>query len=361
MLLPRLTHPSTLLANLLLLLLEKAPLAKSLHMVEFKVPEFVNYGQRVTLQCRHHLDYKDGSLHSVKWYKLEPGPGGQDQMINFYTYDPSQQKQKQTKHKGTGLKVLMHQSNEHQVVLKKVKIGSSGRYKCEVMSKKDSHYYSGPPFDAISQVGQMQVVALPSQPPEISGQGSNYAYGDNLDLNCTGEPTYPPTTLSWFINNQQAKAQFVTNTVMKTEDDLYMTLSQLNMRVSSRQFRYGEMRIKCVASITEEPINVDHEEGGLVLEIINLPEAMKLHTENVFEVPVLSGGATLAPALHLLLFLLLPHLLLHLPHLLLHLRHLLLHLVHLPLRLIQGRFVLPFYSHISHFLSNFSHLQHSRM
>lgn len=62
------------------------------------------------------------------------------------------------------------------MVLKKVKIGSSGRYKCEVcrvlknsalfetknvvkvMSKKDSHYYSGPPFDAISQVGQMQVV-----------------------------------------------------------------------------------------------------------------------------------------------------------------------------------------------------------
>ena len=27
-----------------------APFAKSLHMVEFKVPEFVNYGQRVTLQ-----------------------------------------------------------------------------------------------------------------------------------------------------------------------------------------------------------------------------------------------------------------------------------------------------------------------
>ena len=29
------------------------------------------------------------------------------------------------------------------------------------MSKKDSHYYSGPPFDAISQVGQMQVVGKP--------------------------------------------------------------------------------------------------------------------------------------------------------------------------------------------------------
>ena len=31
----------------------------------------------------------------------------------------------------------------------------------QVMSKKDSHYYSGPPFDAISQVGQMQVVGKP--------------------------------------------------------------------------------------------------------------------------------------------------------------------------------------------------------
>ena len=78
------------------------------------------------------------------------------------------------------------------------------------------------------------------------------------------QPTYPPTTLSWFINNQQAKVylftflyyhylpytygkqdslslvihlfiayltktiqdHFVTNSVMKTEEDLYMTLRQ---------------------------------------------------------------------------------------------------------------------------------------
>lgn len=155
---------------------------------------------------------------------------------------------------------------------------------------------------------------------------------------------------------------------MKTEEDLYLTLSQLNMRVSARQFRYGEMRIKCVASITEEPINVDHEDGGLVLEIINLPEAMKLHTENVFEVPVLSGGAILAPGLYLVVLALLPHLLhllphllhlLHLlPHLLHHLHHLphllhllpqivlhmLIHLVHHIPKLIQVGLFLPFYS-----------------
>merc|ERR1711879_170522 len=98
------------------------------------------------------------------------------------------------------------------------------------------------------------------------------------------------------------------------------------------------------ASISEEPINVDHEDGGLVLEIINLPEAMKLHTENVFEVPVLSGGAILAPGLYLVVLPLLPHLL-HLLHLLPQIvLHMLIHLVnHIP-KLIQVGLFLPFYS-----------------
>ena len=30
-------------------------------------------------------------------------------------------------------------------------------------------------------------------------------------------------------------------------------------------------------------MQVDHEDGGLILEMIKLPEAMKLQTENVFE------------------------------------------------------------------------------
>ena len=37
-------------------------------------------------QCRHHLDYKDGSLHSVKWYKLEPGPGGQVNVLSCFFF-----------------------------------------------------------------------------------------------------------------------------------------------------------------------------------------------------------------------------------------------------------------------------------
>jgi len=261
------------------------PLVTSLRMVDFNVPDFASYGRRVVLKCNHQLDYKDGSLYSVKWYKLDKR--GQD-MTNFYTYMPNRQNRKQTKHRLQGINVLMSKSNEHQVVLKKVQIVTSGYYKCEVTTKKDSPYSGGPPYDAVSEVGRMQVVALPDEPPEISGGGTNYAYGDELDLNCTSKPTYPPTRLSWYINNQHAKDNIVVESLTKTVESLYFSATRLTMKVSPRQFKYGEMRIKCVASLMEEPIKADQSSNGIVLEVIKLPEAMKLQTENVFDVPVIN-------------------------------------------------------------------------
>jgi len=276
----------------LLFIITFAPLTLCLRMVDFSVPDFASYGRRVVLKCNHQLDYKDGSLYSVKWYKLESG--GQE-MTNFYTYMPNRSNKndrKQTKHRLAGINVLMSKSNEHQVVLKKVQISSSGYYKCEVTTKKDNHYSGGPPYDAVSGVGRMQVVALPDEPPEISGGGTNYAYEDELDLNCTSKPTYPPTRLTWYINDMHAKENIVTDSLMKTVENLYLSASRLTMKVSPRQFRNGEMRIKCVASLIEEPIKADQssDRDGLVLEVIKLPEAMKLQTENVFDVPVIGSA-----------------------------------------------------------------------
>ena len=67
----------------------------------------------------------------------------------------------------------------------------------KVTTKRNRQHSYGPPFDIISGTGRMQVVALPSEPPEITGGGRNYAYGDELDLNCTSKPSYPPTQLTW--------------------------------------------------------------------------------------------------------------------------------------------------------------------
>jgi len=275
-------------------ILQLAPLVVSLRMTEFSVPEFAHLGKRVILKCQHRLNYNDGVLDSVRWYKVM----GRE-MVNFYTYKPGglERDRKQTKHRLQGINVLMSKSNAEQVVLKKVQINSSGHYKCEVTTKKDNHYGVGPPFDAVSAVGRLQVVALPNQPPEISGGGSNYAYGDELDLNCTGKPTYPPTKLTWFINDIEARDPFIEESLSKTDNNLYYSETRLTIKVSSTQFQAGEMRIRCVASLIEEPIKADPSSNrdGIVLEVIKLPEAMKLQTENIFDVPVTGGGESQGP------------------------------------------------------------------
>merc|ERR1711997_1193698 len=78
----------------------------------------------------------------------------------------------------------------------------------------------------------------------------------------------------------------------KTDNNLYYSETRLTIKVSSSQFQGGEMRIKCVASLIEEPIKADQSSNrdGIVLEVIKLPEAMKLQTENIFDVPVTGGG-----------------------------------------------------------------------
>ena len=71
----------------------------------------------------------------------------------------------------------------------------------------------------------------------------------------------------------------------KTDNNLYYSETRLTIKVTSTQFQAGEMRIRCVASLIEEPIKADQSSNrdGIVLEVIKLPEAMKLQTENIFD------------------------------------------------------------------------------
>ena len=88
-----------------------------------------------------------------------------------------------------------------------------------------------------------------------------------------------------FINDIEARSAFVEENHTKTEDNLYYSESRLTIKVTSSQFQAGEMRIKCVASLSDEPIKADQsaDRDGIVLEVIKLPEAMKLQTENIFD------------------------------------------------------------------------------
>jgi len=266
-------------------------LVLTLRLTKFHIPEFATYGERVVLKCNFELDQDDGELHSVKWYKYEG-----KEMTNFYTYKP---KGTAKRYNIPGVRVLMKESSHKQVTLKKVKIISSGLYKCEVTTRKPekrSKYGrsgSGPQWNAVDQDGRMQVIELPDSPPEITGGATNYAYGDQVDLNCTSKPSYPPTRLTWYISNTRAREDLVNGEVMlRSADMLYTTISQLTIKIHRSLFKYGEIRIKCIARLTEEPIQGDSLPEGDVfsLDAINLPEAMKLQTENFFDVPVTSGG-----------------------------------------------------------------------
>lgn len=99
------------------------------------------------------------------------------------------------------------------------------------------------------------ISALPNEPPEISGGGPNYAYGDTLDLNCSSRPSYPPSKLTWsathhdninkigntslnnflrYINDEAAQASWVEESLSKTEAQLYHSEARLTMNIGSR-------------------------------------------------------------------------------------------------------------------------------
>ena len=88
-----------------------------------------------------------------------------------------------------------------------------------------------------------------------------------------------------FVNDKEARPAFVQESLSKTDNNLYYSETRLTIKVSSTKFQAGEMRIKCVASLIDEPIKADHssDRDGIVLEVIKLPEAMKLQTENIFD------------------------------------------------------------------------------
>lgn len=285
---------------------------RGLRMVDFFVPEFANRGDRITLRCGFEIEHEVEEVYSVKWYKVDGGT--LNDMTNFYTYKPSTANHhldQAKRHKAEGVKVALKESNETQVTLNRLRIDSSGTYKCEVTTRRFSRPYlsnslNQPRFNAIAEEARMQVVELPTAPPEIGGGARNYAYGDDLNLNCTSKPSYPPTRLTWYINNQKAVDSMIDGDLMyKTDDDLYVSSSFLSMKVHTHLFRYGEIRIKCVAELTEEPIKAHLLPGGegFILDVVKLPEAMKLQTENTFDVSMISGSSrsTLVPPTLLLL------------------------------------------------------------
>ena len=131
----------------------------ALRMTSLQIPEHVVLNQTVRMQCNFNLDKEQ--LYSVKWYK-----DGHE----FYRYTPRDRPEVLT-FSVPGVNVNRFQSNQTLVVLNNVNLTSSGRYRCEVSGE-------APAFETVSDHGDMTVVVLPNEGPQITGGRSKYQVDD---------------------------------------------------------------------------------------------------------------------------------------------------------------------------------------
>ncbi|KAJ8975497.1 hypothetical protein NQ317_017004, partial [Molorchus minor] len=144
-------------------------------------PKVVEKGGTSTLKCSYDLE--GGPLYTVSWYRGHH---------EFYRYTPKDNPKTKI-FPFTGVHVDLKQSNEHQVVLRKVGFNLSGKFSCEVTT-------DAPLFTAVTVSKNMSVVVLPSKPPTLTTERSYYEVGDTLRANCKSSPSKPPANLTFVLS-----------------------------------------------------------------------------------------------------------------------------------------------------------------
>ena len=220
-------------------------------MMEMMVPEQVILGEMASLHCMYDMEGEE--LYSVKWYK-----NGHE----FFRYIPGDREQRITTFSLPGLAVERSQSDSHRVRLRKVNLATTGRYRCEVSAE-------APLFNTVSQSKRLEVVALPSAGPRISGlrsPGSRlYRLGETLRLNCTSDSGHPAPHLAWFINGNLAQpGQLRHYPVIQHENGLQTAILGLQLTVF-RPHLLGprlEIDLRCSSSLSARVVRGEGGEGG---------------------------------------------------------------------------------------------------
>ncbi|XP_049809012.1 uncharacterized protein LOC126252184 [Schistocerca nitens] len=204
--------------------------ARALRLVRVRVPPLVARGMTARLECRFEL--QRDRLYSVTWYKDHE---------EFYRYVP-RAPTPQHSYRLEGVRVVDELSDSQQVILRSVSLRATGVYRCEVSAE-------APSFTSVHGEGHMQVVSLPHEGPEISGEvGGVFRQGDALALNCTSGRSSPPARIRWFVNDRQVPPALEASV---QQHGLTATVSGLRLVVSERHFSAdGLLRVRCQATVT---------------------------------------------------------------------------------------------------------------
>ncbi|XP_032311132.1 uncharacterized protein LOC6499044 [Drosophila ananassae] len=175
------------------------------------------------------------ALYAIKWYKDNE---------EFYRYVPKARPPK-TSYRVDGIRVIEELSDASRVLLRGLTLNSTGLYRCEVSAE-------APNFSSVQGEGRMDVVFLPRDGPHIRGQQYQYQIGEYLYLNCTSGKSHPASHLQWFVNEQAILDEHYLhkyNDVVHKHGLITSTLG-LQLPLEPRHFHDGDMRVKCLASIS---------------------------------------------------------------------------------------------------------------
>uniref|UniRef100_A0A182SYB3 Ig-like domain-containing protein n=1 Tax=Anopheles maculatus TaxID=74869 RepID=A0A182SYB3_9DIPT len=168
-------------------------------LTEVRVPKHTIRGHAVKLEC--HYDMEGEALYSVKWYK-----DGRE----FYRFVPRDDPPGSV-FPQPGIAVDLANSTSEQVILDPLDLSSSGKYRCEVSAE-------APSFQTVSDHGEMMVVVH----------------------------------LTWYINGEPAEPGLVKRYEPQITgiDKLETSVLGLEFRVKPKHFKHGDMKLKCLATIS---------------------------------------------------------------------------------------------------------------
>ncbi|XP_055639394.1 uncharacterized protein LOC129777250 [Toxorhynchites rutilus septentrionalis] len=225
-------------------------------LMEVRVPKHTIKDNPVRLEC--HYEMEGDALYAVKWYK-----DGNE----FYRYVPRDNPPAQV-FPQTGINVDVQNSTNNQVVLNPIELTSSGKYRCEVSAE-------APSFQTVSDHGEMTVVVLPDEDPHITGGKPRYQIGDYVRVNCSSGRSKPAVHLAWYINSEPADPALVRQfePIVSGPDRLETSILGLEFRVKPKHFKRGDMKLKCLATIStvywksnEESVEGDKPQKAPMLE-----------------------------------------------------------------------------------------------
>uniref|UniRef100_A0AAG5CV02 Ig-like domain-containing protein n=1 Tax=Anopheles atroparvus TaxID=41427 RepID=A0AAG5CV02_ANOAO len=240
-----------------LLLVFSQDLSQAVKITEMRVPKHAVKDRPVRLECLYDLEGE--TLYAVKWYK---------DGLEFYRYVPRDEPPARI-FPQRGLNVKEHESTDNHVTLESIGHSASGKYRCEVSGE-------APAFETVASDADMMVVVLPEKDPVISGGRPRYQLGEYVRVNCTSGRSKPAVQLMWYINSELADPTYVRQyptIVSLIPDHLETSILGLEFRVKPKHFRHGDMKLKCLATIStvywksnEESVESDKPQKAPILE-----------------------------------------------------------------------------------------------